>query len=48
MAFECEACGKDHTLHDEDVLQIVKLTQATFAPLLNQPSGKWHLRGYMH
>jgi len=23
-----QACGKDHIVHDEDVLQIVKLTQA--------------------
>ena len=25
---QLEACGKDHIVHDEDVLQIVKLTQA--------------------
>ena len=28
-------CGKDHLLHDEDVIQIVKLTQAEKAKALH-------------
>ena len=43
---DAEACGKDHIMHDEDVMQIVKLTQVQLAfrctVILSQSQSTFH------